>query len=48
LQQHPPDGALGVDGFGRRTQGNTGGVEFFDDAHQPDDGAGEPVDAVDE
>ncbi len=48
LQQHPPDGALRVDGLGGRLQRDAGGFELFDDGHQPDDGAGEPVDAVDE
>jgi hypothetical protein len=48
LQQHPPDGALGVDGLGGRREGHACGFELFHDGHEPDDGAGEPVDAVHE
>ncbi|HVA59691.1 MAG TPA: hypothetical protein VNG13_04030 [Mycobacteriales bacterium] len=48
LQQHPTDRALGVDRFGGRAQREPEAVEVFDDGHQPDDGAGEPVDAVDQ
>jgi PIN domain len=43
LEQHAPDGALGVDGLGsRELQGDTGGFECLDDGHEPDDGADEP------
>jgi len=48
LDHHPPRQRRGVEGLGRRAEGNTGCVEVFQElgeaAHRP----GEPVDPVDE
>ncbi|MDQ3453698.1 MAG: hypothetical protein M3493_13550 [Actinomycetota bacterium] len=39
---------MSVDRLGGGLEGDAGGFEFLNDGHEPDDGAGESVDAVDE
>jgi hypothetical protein len=48
LDHHPPCGGGGVERFGGGPERDPGGVEVFEDLREPADGAGEPVDTVDQ
>ena len=48
LDHHPPGGGGGVERFGGGAERDAGGVEVFEDLREPANGAGEPVDTVDE
>jgi len=48
LYQHPPGRGGGVERLGRRPEHHPGLVQLIQDVHQPPQGAGEPVDPVDQ
>ncbi len=48
LDQHAAGGGGGVERLDRRPEGDPGGVQLVQDLRQPADGAGEPVDLVDQ
>ena len=48
LDEHPTGGGGGVDGFGGGAEGDADCFEFFEEADEDFEGAGEAVDAVDE